>query len=179
MKDELERILISKEEIEARVDEIAERINCDYAGKPYTLICTLKGGAPFFCDLLKRLDGDVIVDFIAVSSYGAGAVSSGNLKFEKDLSMPVRGRHMIIAEDIIDTGFTLYYLKRALLERDPLSVKICALTDKASRRIADVGADYVGFEVPDEFLVGYGMDFKEKYRNLPDIYALKKEAYEL
>ncbi len=175
--EEIEKILVTKEDIAKRIDELAEQINRDYKGKSLLVVCILRGATIFFADLFRKLTGDVEVDFIAVSSYGSGATSSGEVKLIKDFSSPVMGKHLIIVEDIIDTGITLVYLKKLLEARQPASVKLCALLDKPSRRKVDLKGDYVGFEIPNEYVVGYGLDFNEKFRNLPDVCVLAPEVY--
>ena len=174
---EIAKILVSKEDIKARVKELAEKINRDYAGEPLLVVCILRGATIFFADLFRELTGDVEVDFIAVSSYGSGASSSGEVKLLKDFSAPVAGKHLLIVEDIIDTGTTLVYLKKLLEARRPASIKLCALLDKPSRRKVELEGDYIGFEIPNEYVVGYGLDFNEKFRNLPDVCVLAPEVY--
>ena len=163
------RVLLTEEEVDRRINEVAEEINRDYAGKAVHLICILKGGVFFTCELAKRLTVPVSMDFMSVSSYGAGTVSSGVVRIIKDLDEPLEGKHVLIAEDIIDSGRTLSYLIEVLKQRHPASIRLCTLLDKPERREKDVKADYCGFEVPDEFIVGYGLDYAQKYRNLPYI----------
>ncbi len=174
---EIERVLVSKEEIAKRIKELGAQINKDYEGKTLTLVCILRGGTIFFADLFRELTIDAEVDFIAVSSYGAGATSSGEVKLIKDLSAPVKGKHLLIVEDIIDTGTTLVYLKKLLEAREPESVKLCSLLDKPSRRKVELKGDYVGFEIPNEYVVGFGLDYNEKLRNLPEVCVLAPEVY--
>ena len=174
---EIAKILVSREDIAKRVKELAELINRDYAGKPLLVVCILRGATIFFADLFRELTGDVEVDFIAVSSYGSGATTSGEVKMLKDFSSPVAGKHLLIVEDIIDTGVTLVYLKRLLEALGPASVKLCALLDKPSRRKVELKGDYIGFEIPNEYVVGYGLDYAEKFRNLPDVCVLAPEVY--
>ena len=145
---EIAKVLVSREEIAKRVKELAAEINRDYEGKPLLVVCILRGATIFFADLFRELTGDVEVDFIAVSSYGSGATTSGEVKMLKDFSSPVAGKHLLIVEDIIDTGVTLVYLKRLLEARGPASVKLCALLDKPSRRKVELKGDYIGFEIP-------------------------------
>ena len=171
------KILVSKEDIKARVKDLAAEINRDYAGEPLLVVCILRGATIFFADLFRELTGDVEVDFIAVSSYGSGASSSGEVKLFMDFSAPVAGKHLLIVEDIIDTGTTLVYLKKLLEARRPASIKLCALLDKPSRRKVELEGDYIGFEIPNEYVVGYGLDFNEKFRNLPDVCVLAPEVY--
>lgn len=164
------RVLIPEDQIEARITEIAEKISEEYRGQSLHLICILKGGAMFMCELAKRIhDVDVSFDFMSVSSYGAGTVSSGIVKIVKDLDEPLEGKHVMIVEDIIDTGHTLNHLSRILMERQPLSIEICTLLNKPSRREKEVPVKYSCFEIPDEFVVGYGLDYDQRYRNLPFI----------
>ena len=178
MTNDCERILLSKEEVDKRVGEIAAELNEKFAGKRPLCVCILKGAVVFYADLLRRLDLDVMMDFMVVSSYGTGAVSSGALKISKDLSVDIRGQEVIIVEDIIDSGFTLACLKKMMIERGAKSVTIVSLLDKYARRRADVESDYNGFVIEDEFVVGYGLDYAEKYRNLPFIGILKRSVYE-
>ena len=163
------RVLLGEEEVNKRINEVAEQINKDYAGKDIHLICILKGGVFFTCELAKRLTVPVSMDFMSVSSYGAGTVSSGVVKIIKDLDEPLEGKDVLIVEDIIDSGNTLYYLMDVLQRRKPASLHLCTLLDKPDRRVKDVKVDYTGFEIPDEFVVGYGLDYAQKYRNLPYI----------
>ena len=164
------RVLLTEEEVDKRVFEIASQINKDYEGKEVHLICILKGGALFMCELAKRLTVPVSFDFMSVSSYGSGTESSGNVKIIKDLDESIEGKEVLIVEDIIDSGRTLKHLKEMLFERGPKSMKICTLLDKPSRRVEKAfKVDYTCFEIPDEFVVGYGLDYDQKYRNLPYI----------
>ena len=163
------RVLLGEEEVNKRINEVAEQINKDYAGKDIHLICILKGGVFFTCELAKRLTIPVSMDFMSVSSYGAGTVSSGVVKIIKDLDEPLEGKDVLIVEDIIDSGNTLYYLMDVLRQRKPASLRLCTLLDKPDRRVKDVHVDWTGFEIPDEFVVGYGLDYAQKYRNLPYI----------
>ncbi|HOB63542.1 MAG: hypoxanthine phosphoribosyltransferase [Clostridiales bacterium] len=177
MHKDVLKVLLTKEQIAQRTKELAEQINKDYAGKSVLMICILRGAVLFFADLARLLDVDVRLDFMAVSSYGAGTSTSGEVRIVKDVSQPIEGLHVILVEDIIDTGHTLKYLKRLMESRNPASLKICALLDKPSRRETDLQGDYVGFEVPNEFVVGFGLDYAERYRNLPDVCVLKPEIY--
>ncbi len=161
------RVLISEEKVNARIMELAEQINKDYEGKSIHLICILKGSIFFSCDLAKRLTMPLSFDFMSVSSYGNETVSSGRVKIVKDLDESIQGQHVLIVEDIIDSGRTLAYLMDLLSTRSPESIQICTLLDKPDRRVSDVKVKYVGFEIPDEFVVGYGLDYSQKYRNLP------------
>lgn len=173
----IKKVLITKEEIAKRVAQLGEQISNDYRGEPITLVCTLRGASIFFADLAREIDGDVEMDFIAVSSYGAGTSSSGEVKMVKDLSAPIKDKNVIVVEDIIDTGITLNYLKKLLLARAPKSLKVCALLDKPSRRKVDFKGDYIGFEIENEFVVGYGLDYDEKMRNFKDVCVLAPEVY--
>lgn len=174
---EIKKVLITKEEIANRVAQLGEQISKDYRGEAITLVCTLRGASIFFADLAREIDGDVEMDFIAVSSYGAGTSSSGEVKMVKDLSAPIKDKNVIVVEDIIDTGITLNYLKKLLLARAPKSLKVCALLDKPSRRKVDFKGDYIGFEIENEFVVGYGLDYDEKMRNFKDVCVLAPEVY--
>ena len=168
-------VLISEQEIQKRVTEIAEQISKEFEGKTVTLICILKGGVVFMVDLAKKIKTNVELEFMDVSSYGSGTVSSGNIKINKDLENPIEDKNVIIVEDIIDSGRTLNYLSRYLKDKKPAALKICTLFDKPSRRVFDINVDYTGFEIPNEFIVGYGLDYAEKYRNLPYIGILSFE----
>lgn len=163
------KVLISETEVAARIQALAEQINKDYAGKEVHLICVLKGGVFFTCDLAKLITVPVTFDFMAVSSYGDGTESTGRIKIVKDLDDSIAGKDVLIVEDIIDSGRTLSHLIQLLYTRQPNSVKLCTLLDKPSRRVTEVQVDYTGFEIPDEFVVGYGLDYAQKYRNLPYI----------
>ena len=163
------KILLTRQEIEATVKRLAAEINQDYAGKQPLLIGILKGSFMFMSDLIRLLDFPLEVEFVKLSSYGAGKESSGRVRVVQGLRTQVRGRHVLVIEDIVDTGLTVAYLLDYLKKRKPASLKLCALTDKPSRRKVPVTIDYPGFTVPDKFIVGYGLDWDEKYRNLPDI----------
>ena len=162
-------VLISEEDVNKRIREIGEAISKDYAGKSVHLVCVLKGGSFFMCELAKRIDINVSLDFMSVSSYGAGTKSSGVVRIVKDLDEPLEGKDVIVVEDIIDSGRTLSYLMALLKDRHPASLKLCTLLDKPDRRVVDVDVDYTGFKVPDVFVVGYGLDYDQVYRNLPYI----------
>ncbi len=166
---EITKILFSAEDIKNRVIEMGKILTEDYKNKNPLLICPLKGSFMFFSDITREIKIPCEIDFMAVSSYNSNTVSSGEIKILKDLTENINGRHVLIIEDIIDTGLTLYNLKKMLNSRNPKSLKICTLLDKPSRRIADITGDYCGFVIPDKFVVGYGMDLNEKYRNLPFI----------
>lgn len=163
------RVLVSEEEIEERVKALGKQISEDYAGKQVHLICILKGGAFFMCELAKRITVPVSMDFMSVGSYGDGTSSSGVVRIAKDLDEAIEGKDVLIVEDIIDSGRTLFYLIDVLNHRKPNSLHLCTLLDKPERRVKDVKVDYVGFNIPDEFVVGYGLDYAQKYRNLPYI----------
>lgn len=163
------RILLSEEEVNVRIQAIGEQISRDYAGKSVHLVCVLKGGSFFLCELAKRITVPVSLDFMSVSSYGSETKSSGVVKIVKDLDESVRDKDVIIVEDIVDSGRTLSYLMEMLRDRGPASLKLCTLLDKPDRRVIDVDVDYTGFQIPDEFVVGYGLDYNQMYRNLPYI----------
>ena len=163
------RVMISETEVTKRIEEMGRQISEDYAGKQIHLICILKGGVFFMCELAKRISVPVSMDFMSVSSYGDGTASSGVVRLVKDLDESLEGKDVLVVEDIIDSGRTLYYLLDVLKKRRPSSMKLCTLLDKPDRRVRDVKVDYVGFEIPDEFVVGYGLDYAQKYRNLPYI----------
>lgn len=163
------KVLISEEQINEKLKELANQIMKDYEGKTIHLIGILRGSVVFMVDLARYLDQDVLFDFMDVSSYGDGTESSGSIKILKDLDEPLTGKDVLIVEDIIDSGRTLSHLKEMLLGRNPKSLKICTLLDKPDRRVSDVTPDYVGFTIPDEFVVGYGLDYAQRYRNLPFI----------
>lgn len=175
--DIIDRILIDQQTIEKRVKELGELISKDYAGKTITLVCILKGGLMFLCDLAKHITVPVKYDFMSVSSYGDSTQSSGVVRITKDLEESIEGKHIIIVEDIIDTGLTLSYLLNNLRSRNPASLKICTLLDKPGNRKVDIPVDYVGFTVPNEFLVGYGLDYQQLYRNYPYIFVLNPKYY--
>lgn len=177
MMNDIEKVLYSKEELAACVERLGKKISRDYAGKEIFAVGILKGAIVFFSDLVRAIDVPVQLDFMAASSYGTSTETSGTVKILKDLDFSVEGKHVLIIEDIIDSGLTLNYLLKNFKDRKPASVKLCALLDKPERRKAKVKIDYCGYAVPDEFLVGYGLDYAEKYRNLPCIGILKKEIY--
>ena len=177
MHEDLAKILITKEEIAKRVKEMGEEITRDFKGEDILMVGILRGAVVFFSELVKNVDLDVRFDFMVVSSYGSGSVSSGEVRIIKDISQPIEGKNVLIVEDIIDTGHTLKNLKKLLLTRNPKSLKIVSLLDKPSRRQVEMEGDYIGFEVPNEFVVGYGLAYDEKYRNLPEIGVLKEEIY--
>lgn len=176
--DCFEKILFTEEQIQKRVSELGKQINDEYGESPVMLISVLKGSAPFATDLMKRLKMDTYLDFIAASSYGDGTNSTGHLTVTKDLSLDIKGIDVIVVEDIVDTGFTLTKIKEMLQGRGAKSVKIAAMLSKPSRRVVPINVDFLGFEIPDEFVIGYGLDYAEKYRNLPFIGVLSREVYE-
>lgn len=163
------KTLINEEKLHARINQLAKQIEAEYGGKEITLICILKGSVFFTVELAKKINGDVRLEFIRVSSYGEGTESTGEIKMKLDLKDSIQGKDVIVVEDIIDTGRTLSYLIEYLKMKKPNSVKLCALLDKPDRRVKQVKVDYTGFEIPDKFVVGYGLDWDEKYRNLPYI----------
>lgn len=163
-------VLISEEEVDNKIQELGEQISKDYAGQELHLICVLKGGAFIACELAKRIiNVPLSIDFMSVSSYGDETISSGRVKIIKDLDDSIEGKNVLIVEDIIDSGNTLKYLVDLLNSRKPNNIKICTLLDKPDRRVTDVVVDYVGFQIPDKFVIGYGLDYAQKYRNLPYI----------
>ncbi|MCE5172392.1 hypoxanthine phosphoribosyltransferase [Paenibacillus profundus] len=177
MHNDIEKVVFSEEQIQARVQELGEQLSRDYEGKCPLVICVLKGAFIFMADLVKRISVPLELDFMAVSSYGASTKSSGVVRIIKDLDVPVDGRDVLIVEDIIDTGLTLSYLIEVLQGRKANSIRVVTLFDKPARRTVDMEANYKGFVLPDEFIVGYGLDFAERYRNLPYIGVLKPEIY--
>lgn len=168
-------VLLSEEAVDARIKEIGEQISRDYAGKQVHLICVLKGGSFFMCELAKRITVPVSLDFMSVSSYGSETKSSGVVKIVKDLDEPVVGKEVLVVEDIVDSGRTLSYLMELLKDRGPASLRLCTLLDKPERRMVDVSVDYTGFQIPDKFVVGYGLDYDQRYRNLPYIGVISFE----
>ena len=169
------RVLLSEEEVDARIQEVADVINKDYEGKEVHMICVLKGGVFFMCELAKRITVPVSLDFMSVSSYGSETKSSGVVKIVKDLDEPIKGKNVLVVEDIVDSGRTLSYLMEMLKDRGPESLRLCTLLDKPERRVVDVHVDYTGFQIPDEFVVGYGLDYDQRYRNLPYIGVISFE----
>ena len=174
MEDKI-RVLVSEEEVDRRIAQLGKEISEAYAGNSVHLICVLKVGVFFTCELAKRITETVSLDFMSVSSYGADTKSSGVVKIIKDLDEPLEGKDVLIVEDIIDSGRTLAHLVKLLGNRNPKSISICTLLDKPERRVTDVKVDYVGFNIPDEFVVGYGLDYDQKYRNLPFIGVVEVE----
>ena len=169
------KVLISEEEVDARIRELGEKISKEYEGKQIHLICVLKGGVFFMCELAKRITVPVSMDFMCVGSYGDGTKSSGVVRLAKDLDESIENKEVLIVEDIIDSGNTLYYLMDVLRQRKPASLRLCTLLDKPDRRVKDVHVDWTGFEIPDEFVVGYGLDYAQKYRNLQYIGVIEVE----
>jgi len=165
-------ILVQPDELQHRVRELAAEISRDYAGKEPLLVCVLKGAVFFLSDLMRRIETPCEVDFMAVASYGSATDSSGVVRILKDLDAAIEGRHVLIVEDIVDSGLTLQYLMRTLAARNPASIEVCALLTKPERRKVETPARYVGFEIPDKFAIGYGLDYAERYRNLPYVAAL-------
>ncbi|MBQ8730072.1 MAG: hypoxanthine phosphoribosyltransferase [Lachnospiraceae bacterium] len=163
------RVMISEEDVNAKICEIGKQISKDYEGKQIHMICVLKGGAFFMCELAKRIDVPVSLDFMSVSSYGGATTSSGSVKIVKDLDETIEGKDVLVVEDIIDSGRTLSALLEMLKKRNPNSIKLCTLLDKPDRRVVHVDVDYTAFSIPDEFVVGYGLDYDQRYRNLPYI----------
>ena len=177
MKEDVLRVLLSEDEIREKVRELGGKITADYKNSNLMLVTELKGAVVFLADLMRQIDVPAEIDFMVVSSYGSGVKSSGVVKIVKDLDVPLAGKDILIVEDILDSGLTLSYIKELLESRGPRSIRIATLLDKPSRRKVDLQADYIGFSVPDEFVIGYGLDYDEKYRNLPYIGILKPEVY--
>lgn len=178
MLQDIETILFDKDVLANKVRELGEQISKDYAGEEVLLVGILKGASVFLSDLIRQISLPTYIDYMVVSSYGNSAETSGVVRIIKDLEDNIEGKNIIIVEDIIDTGLTLEYLRKNLLSRQPKSLKICTLLDKPARREKEMTIDYKGFEVPDDFIIGYGIDYAEKYRNLPFIGVLKREVYE-
>ncbi len=178
MYNDLEKILYTKEELQREIKKLGKRITEDYQGKSPVFVCILKGASMFFCDLIREIDVPLVTEFMVVSSYGASTESSGEVKLVKDLDGSIHGRDVVIVEDIVDTGITLNFLKKALTARGVKSLKIAALLDKPARRKVDLEVDYRCFEIPDAFVVGYGLDYDEVYRNLPEVGILAPRVYE-
>lgn len=177
MEQDIQRVLFTQERLKSRVAEIAREIERDYEGREIMLISVLRGSFIFMADLFREIQLPCTLDFMSVSSYGTGTSSSGQVQITKDLSEDITGRHILVVEDILDSGNTLNYLLRILENRHPASIRLCALLDKPERRVKPVELHYRGFTVPDDFVVGYGLDYAEKYRNLPYIGVLKPEVY--
>lgn len=177
MAEDIDHVLLDEETIDRRITEIAEKLSEEYQGKELVCICILKGAVMFYAELTKRMTVHMKLDFMSISSYGDAAKTSGIVRIQNDINTSITGKHVLIVEDIMDSGLTLSHLKRLLNERQPASIKIACLLDKPSRRECDITPDYTGFEVPNEFVVGYGLDFAGKYRNLPYIGVLKPSVY--
>ena len=177
MKEDVLRVLLSEDEIREKVRELGGKITADYKNSNLMLVTVLKGAVVFLADLMRQIDVPAEIDFMVGSSYGSGVKSSGVVKIVKDLDVPLAGKDILIVEDILDSGLTLSYIKELLESRGPRSIRIATLLDKPSRRKVDLQADYIGFSVPDEFVIGYGLDYDEQYRTLPYIGILKPEVY--
>jgi hypoxanthine phosphoribosyltransferase len=175
--DDVQEILLSGQQIADRVAELGAQLSADYAGRDPVLVSVLKGSIIFLADLIRTMEMPVSLDLMEVSSYGASTESSGQVRILKDLSKPIEGRDVIVVEDIIDTGLTLNYLLKYLHDKGPASIRICCLLDKPARRLAEIPIDYRGFTIPDRFVIGYGLDYDERYRNLPYIGVLKPSVY--
>ena len=176
---DVQEVLLTEDQIQARVSELGSQLNRDYAGLEPVLISVLKGSIVFLADLVRGMELPLSIDIMEVSSYGAATETSGQVRILKDLSNPIEGRHVVVVEDIIDTGLTLNYLLRYLREKGPASLRICCLLDKPARRLTEIPIDYVGFTIPDRFVVGYGLDYGERYRNLPYVGVLRPSVYGL
>ena len=177
LEKDIQEVLFSQQQLEERVDQIAQEITRDYAGKEIVLISVLRGSFVFMADLCRRIGLPCTIDFMSVSSYGSGTSSTGQVQITKDLSGDISGKHILVVEDILDSGNTLSYLLKLLEQRKPASIRLCTLLDKPERRIKPVEVHYSGFTIPDAFVVGYGLDYAEHYRNLPYIGILKPEVY--
>ena len=177
MQNDLEKVLVTRDEIESKTVELAAKISKDYKGKNLLLVGVLKGGFVFLADLMRKIDIQCEVDFIMVSSYGASTKTTGVVKIIKDIDSDISGRDILVVEDLVDTGLTLKHLVELLKTRNPGSIKICAILDKPSRRLVDIEVEYAGIRIPDEYVVGYGLDYANKYRHLPDVCTLKPEIY--
>ena len=177
MYEDVSEVLLSEEQIQDRIRELAEQISADYQGKDLLLVCVLKGGVMFLTDLMRHLDIPHAIDFMAISSYGGSTETSGVVRILMDLNTSIEGKNVLVVEDIVDTGHTLDYILRNLSTRRPTSLKVCALLNKPSRRVLEVPIHYIGFDIPNKFVIGYGLDFGEKYRNLPFVGVLKPEFY--
>lgn len=178
MENDIKSVLLSQEEISQKIAQLGAQISADYVGKKLVLVAILKGSVVFMADIMRSITIPCTIDFMSVSSYGSGTTSSGIVKIVKDLDDSLEGVDVLIVEDILDSGKTLSYIRKMLLDRKPASLKICTLLEKKERRESDVVADYSGFDIPNEFVVGYGLDYNEKYRNLPYLGVLKPEVYQ-
>ena len=177
MIDDIEKVLLTEEDIQKKVKEIGEKITHDYEGKNLMLVSVLKGSVAFMADLMRAIDLPLKIDFMSVSSYGSGTSSSGVVKINKDLDIDLHGVDLLIVEDILDSGKTLHYITKMLSDRGTASIRIACLLDKPERQVVPLSADYTCFDIPDKFVVGYGLDYDQKYRNLPYIGVLKPEIY--
>lgn len=177
MHNDIENVLVSEKELENIVNSLAKKIEKDYNGKDFIMVGLLKGSIAFMVDLMRKVNLDFSIDFIVASSYGSGTTSTGRVDIQKDISQSVKGKDILIVEDIVDTGNTLEFISKYLLAKKAGSVKICTLFNKPQRRVADINVDYVGMVIPDAFVVGYGLDYNEKYRNLPYVGILKPSVY--
>ncbi len=178
MHGDIQEVLLTGEEIQAKVIELGEQVTADYQGKNLLLLGTLKGAVPFIADLARAVNLPLEIDYMAISSYGNSTESSGVVRILKDLEGPVQNKHVLIVEDIVDSGLTLHYLMDVLRQRKPLSLRVCALLDKLRERVKPVELDYTGFQIPNQFVVGYGLDYAQRYRNLPYIGILKPSVYQ-
>lgn len=178
MLDIVKEVLLTEEQIQERVAELGKQITADYEGEEVVLVCVLKGATMFFADLARHVKGKVSLDFISCSSYGSSTVSSGVVRILKDLDRPIEGKHVVVVEDIVDTGNTLHYVLENFKSRSAKSVRLAALLNKPDRRVKEVPVDYEGFVIPDYFVVGYGLDYDEQYRQLPYVGVLKEEVYQ-
>lgn len=176
--NDVEKVLLSQEEIKEICEKLGKQITKDYEGKELLVVGILKGCVVFFSDLIRNIDLDFAIDFMVVSSYGNTTESSGMVQILKDLSVDIKGKNLLVVEDIVDSGVTLSNVKKVFLERGAANVKICTFLDKPARRKADITVDYIGCSIPDEFVIGYGLDYAEKYRNLPYLAVLKRQVYE-
>ncbi len=174
--NEIKKILIKESDIKRKVKEVADTVTADYAGEKLLAVCVLRGASIFFADLVREINLDLELDFISASSYGSGTSSSGEVKMIKDLSEPIAGKNVLIVEDIVDTGITLSYLKKIFATRNPKSLRICTLLDKPSRRRTELVPEYRCFEIPNEFVVGYGLDYNERFRALKDVCVINEDA---
>ncbi len=172
---EIIKVMLTEKEVDERIQEMGRQISKDYEGKQVHLVCVLKGGSFFMCELAKRITVPVSLDFMSISSYGSDTKSSGVVKIVKDLDEPLKGKDVLVVEDIVDSGRTLSYLLEMLRDREPKSLHLCTLLDKPDRRVVDVDVDYTGFQIPDKFVVGYGLDYDQRYRNLPYIGVVEFE----
>lgn len=176
--NDVEKVLLSQDEIKEICEKLGKQITKDYEGKELLVVGILKGCVVFFSDLIRNIDLDFEIDFMVVSSYGNTTESSGMVQILKDLSVDIKGKNVLVVEDVVDSGVTLYNVKNVFLERGAADVKICTFLDKPARRKADIAVNYVGCTIPDEFVIGYGLDYAEKYRNLPYLAVLKRQVYE-